>query len=185
MTDAEPIVAAARRLARSLLKSTGHCPDIEFIGIASRASCDTIASEAGFNLRIDRSPDAADMVARVYHAAAHMLCLQAGVSSHSGSRRHTVAFEQALEVLGFPGQMPVDEFVAQLNKSQKAALDSFMKALSQRTRTRPSKAKTAYERVTVKCPAEDCTHQLTIRTSAAAKTHFICAEHNDIMTASK
>ena len=184
--SADPIVAAARRLARALLKNTGYCPDVEFIGVrSSKTSCNTIATENGFDIRIDKNrgrqelPDAAQLIARTYHAAAHMLCIQAGVSSHSGSGRHTQHFEQALEELGAPEIVTLEDF----SKSIQLAAVDFEKKLKTLVRTRPTKAKTAYERATIACPAERCRHTITLRKSAIAKTRFLCVEHNEEMSA--
>lgn len=91
-------------------------------------------------------------------------------------------FEQALEELDAPESAPEEAFLESLNKSQLAALTDFMKALEQRKRTRTSKAKTAYERQTVKCPAEGCKNQITLRTSAINKMWFVCQEHEEEMT---
>lgn len=172
-----PIVAAARRLVRALLKDSPHCPDPSFIGVVTRANCDTIATIEGFDIRIDRAPTPGALVARVYHAAAHMLCIQHGVSSHSGSGRHTQMFDLALEALNAPAEADEDEFLSTLNKSQRAALDDFYIQVQKRVRTRAPSKKTAYERGTLKCAHEGCTHQLTLRLSAIAKTRFLCVEH--------
>lgn len=181
----EPILAAARRLARALLKNTPHCPEIEFIGVrATKTGCATIATEAGFDIRIDRvrgstQPLSAEvLIARTYHAAAHMLCIQAGVSSHSGSGRHTQHFEQALEELGAPEIIQLEDF----SKSIQLAAVDFEKKLKTLVRTRPTKAKTAYERATITCPAEGCRHTITLRASAIAKTRFLCVKHGEEMS---
>lgn len=184
MSNADPIVSAARRLSRLLLKDTGHCPDIEFIGVrTTKTGCDTIATETGFDVRIDRQNEVTPevLIARVYHAAAHMLCKQLGVSSHSGSGRHTKMFDQALEALGAPEDVQLDQF----NKSIQAAAIDLDKAVKQRRRTRPATNKTAYERTTIVCPAKGCRHQLTLRDSAIVKTRFLCVEHAEEMIPSE
>ena len=50
-------------------------------------------------------------------------------------------------------------------------------------RIRPATERTAYERATVVCPAEECRHTLTLRKSAIAKTRFLCVEHGEEMSA--
>lgn len=184
MSSTDPIVAAARRLARILLKTTPHCPDIEFIGVRrTKTGCDTIATESGFDVRIDRLRSGGEitpevLVSRVYHAAAHMLCIQAGVPSHSGSGRHTNGFALALEELGAPDEVKLSD----LTKSQQVAAIDFAKALKLHRRTLAPTARTAYDRATVVCPAEGCRHTLTLRKSAIAKTRFLCVEHGEEMT---
>ena len=182
--SADPIVAAARRLARALLKNTGYCPDIEFIGVrSSKTSCNTIATENGFDIRIDKNrgrqglPDAVQLIARTYHAAAHMLCIQAGVSSHSDGGRHTEAFDLALIELGAPDTVRLEDFT----KSQQAAAEAFAKALIGRVRRRPAVEKTAYERATVACTDPSCKHTITLRRSAIVKTRFLCVKHGEEM----
>ncbi len=185
MTSTTDIVTAGRRLAHALLKNTDHLPDIEFVDVVTRRSCNDIATESGFAIRTDglnSVPDEklADVIAsRVFHAAAHMLCIQAGVSSHSGSSRHTKNFELALIELGCgeQGEMP------KLNKSQQKAADDFMRVLKKQKRIRPATERTAYERATVVCPTEGCRHTLTLRKSAIAKTRFLCVEHGEEMSA--
>ena len=186
MTSTTDIVTAGRRLAHSLLKNTDHLPDIEFVDVVSRRSCDHIATEAGFAIRTDglnSIPDenlAEAVASRVFHAAAHMLCIQAGVSSHSGSGRHTKNFELALMELGCAeGELP------KLNKSQQKAADDFVRVLKKQKRIRPATERTAYERATVVCPVEGCRHTLTLRKSAIAKTRFLCVEHGEEMTSNE
>lgn len=185
MSSTDPIVAAARRLTRALLKDTPHCPEIEFVDIrTSKTGCDTIATHEGFDIRLDKQHGAAGdltpeiLVARVYHAAAHMLCIQAGVSSHSGSRKHTQSFDQALAELGAPDVVDLE----QLTKTQRTAAESFAREVARMKRTRSSDTRTAYVRSTVACPADGCRHTLTLRTSAIAKTRFLCVEHREEMT---
>ena len=185
MTSTTDIVTAGRRLAHALLKNTDHLPDIEFVDVVTRRSCNDIATEAGFAIRTDglnSVPDEklADVIAsRVFHAAAHMLCIQAGVSSHSGSSRHTKNFELALIELGCgeQGELP------KLNKSQQKAADDFVRVLKKQKRIRPATERTAYERATVVCPVEGCRHTITLRKSAIAKTRFLCVEHGEEMSA--
>lgn len=184
MSSTDPIVAAARRLVRTLLKNTDHCPDIEFVGVRSfKTGCDHIATPEGFDVRIDRQPTAGEIVARVYHAAAHMLCLQYGIQGHSGSGHHNANFELALEQLGAPANAPEEEILSKLNKSQKLALDAFMSELKKIERTRSTKDRTSYQRTTVYCEESTCKHQLTVRSSAVAKTRFLCVTHGEEMTA--
>lgn len=188
MTSTTDIVTAGRRLAHALLKNTDHLPDIEFVDVVTRRSCNDIATEAGFAIRTDglnSVPDEklADVIAsRVFHAAAHMLCIQAGVSSHSGSSRHTKNFELALMELGVDFSKYHNGDIT-LNKSQQKAADDFVRVLKKQKRIRPATERTAYERATVVCPVEGCRHTLTLRKSAIAKTRFLCVEHNEEMSA--
>lgn len=183
MSNADPIVSAGRRLAHLLLSKTSHCPDIEFVDVVTKAGCDNIATESGFVIRTDRLNNIPDeklpevLAARVFHSAAHMLCIQAGVSSHSGSGRHTQNFELALRELGCDdkGDMPP------LTKSQQKAAEALAKAIRARKRTRSTSEKTAYERGTVACLAEGCKHTITLRLSAIKKTRFLCVEHAEEM----
>ena len=182
MNSTDPIVAAGRRLAHLMLKDTGYDIDVDFVDVRTRASCNDIARESGFDIRIDRlngiyAHDLPSVLAaRVIHAAAHMLCIQAGVSSHSGSGRHTQAFEQACEALGHPANTEM-----KLNKSQRAAAEDFAKTLANRERQRPARDRTAYQKTTVVCPAEGCRHTLTLRTSSVKRTRFLCVEHAEEM----
>ena len=188
MTSTTDIVTAGRRLAHALLKNTGHLPDSENIEVVSRRGCNDIATDTGFAIRTDglnSVPDeklAETVAARVLHAAAHMLCIQAGVSSHSGSSRHTKSFELALMELGVDFSKHHNGDFS-LTKSQKKAADDFVRALKKQKRIRPATERTAYERATVVCPAEGCRHTLTLRKSAIAKTRFLCVEHGGEMSA--
>ena len=187
MTSTTDIVTAGRRLAHALLKNTDHLPDIEFVDVVSRRSCNDIATEAGFAIRTDRLNNVPDeklaevVAARVFHAAAHMLCIQAGVSSHSGSNRHTKNFELALIELGSgeQGELP------KLNKSQQKAADDFVRALKKQKRILPATERPAYNRATVACPAKGCRHTITLRATAIAKTRFLCVEHGEEMVVQK
>lgn len=181
----DKLTTAARRLARALLKDTPYCPEIEFIGVRSnRTGCANIATHEGFDIRIDairgsQEPlDAETLVARTYHAAAHMLCIQFNVSSHSGSGRHTNAFQRGLDALGAP---PEGFKLSDLTKTQQAAAVDFARTLSIAESKRPARTKSAYARTTLVCPAEECTHTLTLRDSAIAKTRFLCVEHGEEM----
>ena len=184
MTSTTDIVTAGRRLAHALLKNTDHLPDIEFVDVVSRRSCNDIASAAGFAIRTDGLNSVADdqladvVASRVFHAAAHMLCVQASVSSHSGSSRHTKNFELALMELGVNERGDIT-----LNKSQQKAANDFVRALKKQKRIRSATERTAYERATVVCPVEGCRHTLTLRKSAIAKTRFLCVKHGQEMTA--
>lgn len=179
MNSTDPIVTAAQRLARTLLKNTEHCPDVEFIGVRTKkVGCSDIATVSGFDIRIDGNPDAAVLVARTFHAAAHMICLQEGVTSHSRSNYHNANFDLALEMVGAPEVIDLEE----LNKSQRAAAEALEKLLEKKKRLRPATKQYAYERDTLVCPDPECKHTLTLRKTAIARTRFLCVEHAEEMT---
>lgn len=172
------IIAAAEQLARVLLKKPLKNFGEYTVDVKTVTNCSTIASSNGFTLRIDRNPSAGTIVARVYHAAAHMLCQSYGVSSHSGSNRHTRVFDQALEALGAPASALEEEFLAKLTKTQRAALDEFMGELAMYQTKRRTGRNVGAARVTLSCPLKACSHTITVRESAASKTRFICVEHD-------
>lgn len=185
MNSTDPIVAAAQRLARTLFPEPAALGlHITQVGAVSRQTgCDTIATEHGFNIRTDRqdphSKHAPEIyAARAYHAAAHMLCIQDGTPSHSGSGRHTKAFTRALERLGCG---PEGGTLPKLTKAQRTAAVGFAQTVVAAISQREKRQQAAYQRGTVACLHEGCSHTITLRLTTIAKTRFLCAEHGEEM----
>lgn len=188
--DAAVILAAVTKNVRTIVRNEFpmmYRPDAENITVTTQASCDTVGSADGFAVRVRAGMDAYDLLSSIYHDAAHYLCAAFDVNSHAKSGQHNKNFATAVATLGAEAEAGTGlggftiELPEKTSKATKQAVKEACAQLAKLASLRRTNA-AANNRVTLTCPNGACSHSLTIRRTAAAKTIVQCAAHGHTMT---